>query len=100
MHSLPERRQQMLAVHGPFIRQVVEASQTPGRQDDLELLLSTARHNGWDALVDALDKSWEGPVPFTVLIEPGGKIVYRQLNTIEPLELKRAIVNHLGRTYK
>ncbi len=54
MAILPDRRQQMLAVHGPFIRQVVESSQTPGAQGDLELLLDTARQNGWAALVSAL----------------------------------------------
>jgi hypothetical protein len=53
-----------------------------------------------DALANALDKKWEGPVPYTLLVAPGGEVVYRQLNTIEPLELKRAIVQRLGRTYK
>ena len=53
-----------------------------------------------DALADALDKEWKGPVPYTILIAPGGKIIYRKLNSLEPLELKRAIVDKLGRTYK
>ncbi len=53
-----------------------------------------------DALVDALDKEWQGPVPYTLLIAPGGKVIYRKLNELDPLELKRAIVEQLGRTYK
>ncbi|MBM4090694.1 MAG: redoxin domain-containing protein [Planctomycetes bacterium] len=53
-----------------------------------------------DALADALDKQWQGPVPYTILIAPGGEVLYRQLNVVEPLELKRAIVERLGRTYK
>ncbi len=53
-----------------------------------------------DALAEALDKDWKGPVPYTVLIAPGGEVVYRQNGPIEPLELKRAIVQRLGRTYK
>lgn len=54
MHSLPDRHQQMLAVHGPFIRQVVEASLAPGKQQDVEMLLNTALESGWDKLVGAL----------------------------------------------
>lgn len=42
MSPIPDRHQQMLAVHGPFIRQVVEASQMPGRDSELDNLLATA----------------------------------------------------------
>jgi peroxiredoxin len=52
-----------------------------------------------DALGDALDKDWPGPVPYTLVIAPGGEVVYRKLGAFEPLELKRAIVERLGRTY-
>jgi len=34
-----------------------------------------------------------------VLIAPGGKVVYRHADEIDPLELKRAIVDNIGRTY-
>lgn len=52
-----------------------------------------------DAFAEALDKDWPGPVPYTVLIAPGGKVVYRKVGPIDPLELKRAIVSRIGRTY-
>lgn len=52
-----------------------------------------------DRLADLLDKNWEGPLPHTVLVAPGGKIVYRQTGPIDSLELRRAIVHVLGRTY-
>jgi peroxiredoxin len=52
-----------------------------------------------DKFAEALDQEWPGPVPYTILIAPGGKIVYRKTGAIEPLEVKRAIVNFLGRTY-
>ena len=38
-------------------------------------------------------------MPYTILIAPGGKILYRKTGEINPLEVKRAIVGHLGRTY-
>jgi peroxiredoxin len=52
-----------------------------------------------DALADTLDKAWRGPVPHTVLIGPDGKVVWRHTGAIDPLEVKRAIVEHIGRTY-
>jgi peroxiredoxin len=52
-----------------------------------------------DALVNALDKTWQGPVPFTLLVAPGGKVLYRQTGAVDVLELKKAIVGYLGRTY-
>jgi peroxiredoxin len=52
-----------------------------------------------DALFDGLDPEWQGGVPYTVLIAPGGEVVYRTHEPIEPLALKREIVNRLGRTY-
>jgi peroxiredoxin len=52
-----------------------------------------------DAFAEALDKEWPGPVPYTLVVAPGGKILYRKVNSIDPLEVKRAIVGHLGRTY-
>jgi peroxiredoxin len=52
-----------------------------------------------DRLADLLDPEWRGPVPHTVLIAPGGKIVYRCDGDIKPLEVRQAIVDQLGRTY-
>jgi thiol-disulfide isomerase/thioredoxin len=52
-----------------------------------------------DTLATALDKQWPGPVPYTILVAPGGKIVYRKHDSVDPLELKKVIVGHLGRTY-
>jgi thiol-disulfide isomerase/thioredoxin len=52
-----------------------------------------------DRLADLLDPEWKGPVPYTILIAPGGKIVHRCNGDIKPLEVRRAIVEQLGRTY-
>ncbi len=52
-----------------------------------------------DKFAEALDKEWPGPVPHTVLIAPGGKVLYRKTGAVDPLEVKRAIVGYLGRTY-
>ena len=52
-----------------------------------------------DQLAEALDKQWPGPVPYTILVAPGGKVLYRKHDVFDPLELKKAIVGFLGRTY-
>jgi len=52
-----------------------------------------------DKLAEILDKDWRGPLPYTLLIAPGGKVIYRQSNAIEPIEVKKAIVDFIGRTY-
>lgn len=52
-----------------------------------------------DALGDALDKEWPGPIPYTLLIAPGGKVLHRWTGAADPLEVKRAIVEAVGRTY-
>ena len=50
-------------------------------------------------LMEALDKESPGPVPYTVLIAPGGKVIYRHDGPLEPREVRKAVVDHLGRTY-
>jgi peroxiredoxin len=52
-----------------------------------------------DQLAEALDPKWEGPVPYTILIAPGGEIVQRWKDEIDPAELKSEISTKLGKTY-
>ncbi len=52
-----------------------------------------------DALFDAVDPQWKGAVPYTLLIAPSGEVVHRVHGEFDPRELKRVIVQHLGRTY-
>jgi peroxiredoxin len=48
-----------------------------------------------DALIKALDPEWQGPLPHTVLIAPGGKILYRKTGILDPHELYENILTHL-----
>jgi peroxiredoxin len=52
-----------------------------------------------DTLIKALDPAWPGPLPHTVLIAPGGKILYRHNGAIDPVEVKNQILKHLGPYY-
>ena len=51
-------------------------------------------------LMAAVDENLLGGIPYTILIQPGGKVIYRSVGIIEPFELKKNIVGHLGRYYK
>jgi thiol-disulfide isomerase/thioredoxin len=51
-------------------------------------------------LVEAIDPAWRGSLPYTVLVTPGGKIIYRETGEVDPLKLKRAIVDYVGRYYE
>jgi len=52
-------------------------------------------------LIEALDPKWNGALPYTLLVEPGGNVVYSYQGSVDLLELKRAIVEHplMGRYY-
>jgi peroxiredoxin len=52
-------------------------------------------------LIDAVDPNWQGALPYTLLVEPGGKIVYSKQGQIDPAELKKRIVDDkfIGRYY-
>lgn len=58
-----------------------------------------ARVTDTDAFAEAFDASWPGPLPYTILVAPGGEIVFRKEGEIDFAELRRQIVNRLGRTY-
>ncbi len=49
-----------------------------------------------DPLINAFNPKWEGPVPYTVLLDPEGRILYEEVDSINPLALKRAIVKALN----
>jgi peroxiredoxin len=50
-------------------------------------------------LIETIDPQWQGALPYTMLIEPGGKVIYRTQGTINPQEMKRMIVDKIGRYY-
>lgn len=52
-------------------------------------------------LIDAVDPNWGGALPYTILVEPAGKIVYAKEGAIDPMEMKTRIVEDkmIGRYY-
>ncbi|MCM8541740.1 MAG: redoxin domain-containing protein [Lentisphaeraceae bacterium] len=53
-----------------------------------------------DAFFDAVDPKWNGSLPYTMVIAPGGKLIYSINDEIDVNELKTKLVDYLGNTYK
>jgi peroxiredoxin len=51
------------------------------------------------ALQTAFDPSWESAVPYTVLIDANGRVLYRSLGSVNILELRRTILRNLPSAY-
>lgn len=81
-----ERQQ---AVPSPRLRRLLAAEGRP----TLNFLYNGASGN---ALVNALDPAWTGPLPHSVLIAPGGRIVWRHNGPVNPAELKNKLLELLG----
>jgi len=52
-------------------------------------------------LIESIDPDWQGGLPYTIVVEPGGKIVYKNDGIIDEAQLKKAIVEdrYIGRYY-
>ena len=44
------------------------------------------------AYIEAFDKDWNGELPYTILIDEKGKVLYRESGTIDFIKIRRAIV--------
>jgi peroxiredoxin len=51
------------------------------------------------ALQAAFDPKWESGVPYTLLMAPDGKVLYRQEGEVDLLELRRTILRNLKTDY-
>ena len=51
------------------------------------------------SLIEAVDAKWPGALPHTLLLAPGGKVIYRSEGQFETRALRKAIVAWLGRYY-
>ena len=76
----------------------------PGVMKMLERKHATSRNllfasNEMTALQMAFDPKWDSAVPYTVLIDVGGKVLYKKLGTVNMLELRRTILAYLPSDY-
>jgi thiol-disulfide isomerase/thioredoxin len=96
MYRNREFRMATVSMDGPGREKKVAAFLKSNEASAINLLFDDDDKYG---LMEALDPEWRGGVPYTLLIRPGGEVIYRRMGEIDPLELKRAIVGVLGRVY-
>lgn len=52
-----------------------------------------------DALIEALDPEWPGPIPHTLVVAPGGEVIFRHNGEIDGDELREKVLESMGRFY-
>jgi hypothetical protein len=52
-------------------------------------------------LIESIDPDWNGALPYTLLVEPNGKVIYSIQGSIDNQKLKKMIVDHpkIGRYF-
>ena len=85
----------------------VNADEGSKREKALEFLKTqqaSTRNVAFDkgdpyALIEATDPKWQGALPHTILVAPGGEVIYRSEGAFDTLKLRKAIVGWLGRYF-
>jgi thiol-disulfide isomerase/thioredoxin len=85
----------------------IDADPPDKREKALEFLRekqASTRNYAFDqgdpyALIDAVDPEWAGNLPHTIVVAPGGEVLYRSDGAFDTLRLRKAIVGWLGRYY-
>ncbi len=89
---------------GRAFEMVTVAAQFPDEKGEVLNFLKDKQSSGKNVLfgdkdkykmMEAFDPKWDASLPYTVLLAPGGEILYKAKGAIDPLELKRAIVKAL-----
>lgn len=76
------------------------ASISPRTMPSLEREGRTASNFIWtggnpDVLAEAIDPEWTGAMPHTVIVAPGGEVLWRFTGKVDPFELRRQLLKGL-----
>ncbi|MDX2024632.1 MAG: redoxin domain-containing protein [Deltaproteobacteria bacterium] len=103
--EFPELMQMNRQYRGRDFELVTVAAQFPDEEKQVLAFLkkqqaSNANYlfgdNDKYALMESFDKKWEGGLPFTMLLDPKGKVLYQKQGSIEVQKLKALIVKALN----
>jgi thiol-disulfide isomerase/thioredoxin len=70
-----------------------------GRAGNAYIYNPPANSPNTDALIQALDPEWPGPIPHTLVVAPGGQVIYRHNEEVNGDELRSKILEAMGRYY-
>jgi peroxiredoxin len=88
---------------------VTVAANLPEERESVMRVLTKNHSTGRNLLFDsdkttelqtAFDPEWDSAVPYTALVGPGGKLLYRKLGSVDILELRRVILKNLAAEYE
>ncbi len=52
-----------------------------------------------EPMFELMDPNWQGNIPYTMVVMPGGDVVYHHDGIIDPLEVRKSIVELIGRYF-
>jgi len=67
----------------------------PGNLSDVQGSRFRSDYRLCQPLQVAFDPTWDSAVPYTVLLAPDGKILYKNLGTVDIIEMRRTILANL-----
>jgi peroxiredoxin len=109
IHEFPELEDTYRMYNVRDFDLVTVSANMPDEKDSVTRLLqkmhATSRNllfdsNDTAALQAAFDPAWESAVPYTMLIAPDGKVLYRKQGYVDILELRRTILANLPSDYE
>lgn len=83
----------MVSLNNPDEERQVLAFLKKQQASNKNLIFGSAER---EPLINAFNPQWSGVVPYTVLINPDGEVVYSEVDSIDAAKLKRVIVKELN----
>jgi peroxiredoxin len=109
IHEFPDFEDTFRMYGGRDLELVTVAANMPNEKNSvlhvLQKMHATSRNllfasEDTAALQAAFDPAWESAVPYTVLIAPDGKVLYKKQGSVDMLELRRTILANLPSDYE
>jgi thiol-disulfide isomerase/thioredoxin len=108
IHEFPDLEDTFRMYTDRDVELVTVAANMPDEKNGVERVLekmhATSRNllfasEDTAALQAAFDPTWQSAVPYTVVIAPDGKVLYRKQGSVDILELRRTILANLLSDY-
>ena len=109
LHEFPDMETTYRMYSNRDLAYVTVAANLPEERDGVLRVLTKNHSTGRNLLFDsgntaamqtAFDPEWDSAVPYTALLGPGGKVLYRNLGSVDTLELRRVILRNLSAEYE
>ncbi len=98
--DLPDDRDTVIAFldkqRAALPRKLKASLEEEGRKSNNYLYIDASM----DSLIQALDPKWEGPQPHTILVAPGGEIVFRHNGLVTEDDLLDKLLNIMSKGYQ